>query len=449
MTESADFKIHPDWYWSKDRAEKEWTQVWSKLWHMGPRAEELRESGDVMVHSLGRESLLFVRDGAEIRGYYNVCRHRGNRLVLAGDGPSYATGFTCAFHGWRFGLNGERIQVPYQERFECQAMNSPGRKMLKSFRVESFAGWVWYTLDDDAPSLKEFLGPIAAKLDVYKMERATIIDYKTFEFEANWKTVFDAFNESYHFQTLHSEILSWGNEDAPITLLNIHSMMVNEYGAPSKLYPEQNALNPALVILLQQNGIDPESYRGGARGVRRALQVAKRAREGNPTFPYENLTDSQLTDAYHFMIFPSAHFNLFPEFYVTLRYRPHPSGDPEKMYFDFLMCAPLEPGEEVPPYEHRIVKARTEAVADVLKWGSRQHPVVNQVLGQDVDLVETVQRGMRSQSFDGPLLSIDERRIAHFHESIDDLVTGRRSLRELIAARNTEPDAHSNARTPA
>ena len=86
-----------------------------------------------------------------------------------------------------------------------------------------------------------------------------------------------------------------------------------------------------------------------------------------------------------------------------------------------------------------------ESVADVSKWGSRQHPVVNQVLGQDVDLVETVQRGMRSQSFIGPLLSSDERRIAHFHQSIDDLVTERRTLRELIAARRTEADAHSGA----
>ena len=78
--------------------------------------------------------------------------------------------------------------------------------------------------------------------------------------------------------------------------------------------------------------------------MRRALQVAKRSREENPTFPYESLTDSQLTDAYHFMVFPSAHFNLFPEFYVALRYRPHPSGDPEKCISISSMRAPLEPG---------------------------------------------------------------------------------------------------------
>jgi phenylpropionate dioxygenase-like ring-hydroxylating dioxygenase large terminal subunit len=113
------------------------------------------------------------------------------------------------------------------------------------------------------------------------------------------------------------------------------------------------------------------------------------------------------------------------------------------MYFDFLMCAPLEPGEEVEPYQHRVVKAGTEAVADVLKWGARQHPVVNQVLGQDVDLVEMVQRGMRSQSFREPLLSSDERRIAHFHQMIDDLVTERRSVRDLIAVHRTEADAHT------
>ncbi len=443
MTQEKAFEIKMEWYWSKERAEQEWTHIWSKLWHMGPRVDELRESGDVMIHSLGHESLLFVRDGDEFRGYFNVCRHRANRLLLSDDGPSFTREFHCAFHGWRYALNGKRTHVPYQERFDCKALNDPERTSLKSFRVESFAGWLWFTLDDKAPSLAEFLGPIGPKLAAYKMERAQIIDYKTFEFACNWKTVFDAFNESYHFPTLHSEILAWGNEDAPITMLNIHSMMVNEYGAPSKFYPEQKALNPSLEALLRQNGIDPAEFKGSAKDVRRAVQMAKRARQEGSIFPYAELTDGQLSDAYHFMLFPSAHFNLFPEFYVTLRYRPHPSGDPEKMYFDFTMCAPLEPGEEVPQYQHRVVKAGSEPVSEVLKWGVRQHPVVNEVLGQDVGLVEMVQRGQRSQSFHGALLSSDERRIAHFHESIDDLVSGRRSLRELMASRQTEADTHS------
>lgn len=434
----GEFRIKPEWYWSRERADQEWDHVWTKVWHMGPREEEIPEEGDVFVHSLGRESLLFVRrsDGS-VGGLFNVCRHRGNRLLLGDDGPAFAPKFTCAFHGWVFAHDGSLSHVPYRERFDQNVLNDPACTSLRQFRVESFAGWVWFCLDDAAPTLREFLGPLADKLDAYAMQRATIVDYKTFEFASNWKTVFDAFSESYHFQALHSDVLAWGNEDAPITQLGIHSFMVNEYGKPSKLYPEQEKLNPALEMLLEASGIDPASFSGTAQDVREAVQQAKRAQQGDTVFPYASLSDSQLSDAYHYTVFPSVHFNLFPEFYVAMRYRPHSSGDPEKMYFDFIMCAPLADGETVPPYQHRIVKGGAEPVADVLEWGVREHPVVNQVLSEDVDLVEHVQSGIRSAGFDGPILSSDERRITHYLRNIDTMIGGS-CLRDLIASNAVE-----------
>jgi len=443
MAETSSFRVDPAWYWMAERAQQEWDNMWTKVWHMGPREEEIPEAGDIFIHSLGRESLLFTRlpDGG-IRGFFNVCQHRGNRLLLGPDGPSFAEKFTCAFHGWRYAIDGTLDHVPYRERFNPAVIDDPACTSLKTFRVERFAGWLWYTLDEEAPDLHEYLGPLADKLDAYKMERASIVDYKTFEFGCNWKTTFDAFNESYHFQSLHADILSWGNEDAPITLLGIHSYMINEYGRPSRLYHDQEGINPALEMLLRGIGIDPDTFAGKATDVRGALKDAKRAREGTSPFPYETLSDSQLTDAYHYQLFPTTHFNLFPEFYVALRYRPHPDGDPEKMYFDFLMCAPLEAGETVAAYQHRVVRGGDEPVGDVLCWGARQHPVVNEVLAQDIGLVEHVQRGQRSQAFSGGIFSSDERRIEHFHRNIDALINGH-SIRDLIAASPVEPDAYS------
>jgi len=438
VTDGAAFRIDPSWYWSRERAQQEWDRLWTRTWQMGPRAQELPEPGDVFLHTIGRERLLFVRrsDGS-VGGFYNVCRHRGNRLLVGADGPAFAPQFTCSFHGWVFGHDGALLTVPYRERFDSGVLDDAACTSLRAFRTESFAGWVWFTLDDDAPTLTEYLGPLAARLDAYQMERATIIDYKTFEFACNWKTTFDAFSESYHFQALHSDILSWGNEDAPITLLGIHSYMVNEYGRPSRLYRDQDRVNPALAALLAANGIDPDAFEGTARDVRGAVQQAKRARQANSVFPYDRLNDSQLSDAWHFMLFPSVHFNLFPEFYVAMRYRPHPDGDPEKMFFDFIMCAPLDAGESLPAYQHRIVRGGAERVGDVLQWGVRSHPVVNQVLSEDIALVEQVQAGMRSAGFPGPILSSDERRIAHYLRTIDALIRGV-SLRELLATSPVE-----------
>ncbi len=438
MPATNDFEIDPSWYRSRERAEAEWSTVWTKCWHVGPRVEEVAEPGDVMVHSLGRESLLFVRgDDGVVRGWFNVCRHRGNRLILAADGPSFASEFRCAFHGWRYGHDGRLREAPYAERFGCR-LDDPDRAALKGFRVEAWAGWLWFTLDDAAPPLADYLGPMAQRLEAYQLDRSTIIDYKTFEFAGNWKTVLDAFNESYHFQSLHSDILAWGNEDAPIALVGIHSMMVNEYGAPSQLYHDQAAINPALAGYLAALGIDAASFEGGPAAVRTTAQAVKRAAAHDSPFPYATLDDGQLTDAYHYLLFPGLHLNLFPEFQVAMRYRPHPSGDPERMYFDFIMCAPLAEGEVRPAYEHRVVRGGSTPVGEVLQWGSRQHSVAEQVLGEDIDLVEHVQAGIGSMAFNGPILGEDERRIPHFHRNVDRLVRGE-PVAALIADNVFEP----------
>ncbi|MFS0736727.1 aromatic ring-hydroxylating dioxygenase subunit alpha [Sphingomonas sp. 1P06PA] len=431
--------IDPARYRSAERARAEWDRVWIKCWHAGPRVEELPEPGDVMVHSLGGESLLFVHDqDGTIRGWFNLCRHRGNRLILSGDGPTAVRELRCAFHGWRYGLDGALIEAPYAERFgDCLADQK--RTGLKSFRVEAWAGWLWFTLDDDAPPFANYLGPMRPLLEPYRLEKATIVDYKTFEFDCNWKTVLDAFNESYHFQALHSDILAWGNEDAPIALTGIHSMMVNEYGAPSRLYPDQATINPALRQYLEFSGIDPDSFSGTPADVRLAGQAARRrAGEDGSHLPYATLADGQLSDAYHYLLFPSLHLNLFPEFQVAMRYRPHPSGDPLKMYFDFIMLAPLAPGEAIPSYEHRVVRGKDQLVGEVLEWGARRHPIAEQVLGEDIDLIEQVQAGTASIAFDGPILSEDERRIAHFHANLDRLLAGE-PVAALIADNPVEP----------
>lgn len=442
------FTIDPSCYSSPERVAQEWESLWTQAWHPGPRVEELPESGDGFLHTFGNESLIFLRqsDGS-IKGFFNVCPHRGNRLLLSqDDGPVHQNGFNCAFHGWQFDRSGQCTDIPYRERFQTQDGTALANEdvQLTSFPVVVWAGWVWFSLAENPVDFSEYMKPIQSRLDAYQMHKATIVDYKTLEFPCNWKTIYDAFNESYHFLALHSDILSWGSEDAPITQLGIHSMMVNRYGQPSALYPDQTGLNDDLKALLQQNGIDPERFEDGAQDVRTAIQKSKRKVQNDSVFPYSTLTDSQLTDAYHYAVFPSVHFNLFPEFYVMMRYRPHPSGDAEKMYFDFIMCAPLQPGEEPHDYEHRVVQAGSEPLSETLDWGSRSHPIVEKVLGEDVSLVGFVQKGTQSMAFKGPILGEDEKRLTHFHGMLDQLIAGRASIHQLMQNETVEASQHSD-----
>jgi phenylpropionate dioxygenase-like ring-hydroxylating dioxygenase large terminal subunit len=94
--------ITGDRYYSKEFAKREWDHMWTKIWHVAGRLNELQEAGDYIVHNFMHESVIVVKqtDGS-LRAFYNVCGHRGQRLVW---NSSSTRDFHCPYHGWVWGL---------------------------------------------------------------------------------------------------------------------------------------------------------------------------------------------------------------------------------------------------------------------------------------------------------------------------------------------------------
>jgi carnitine monooxygenase subunit len=61
---------------------------------------------------------------------------------------------------------------------------------------------------------------------------------------------------------------------------------------------------------------------------------------------------------------------------------------------------------------------------EIERWGAGEVPAIGPVLLQDWELVEHVQRGLRSRGFKGPLWCEQEARIRHFHREVDRYVSG-------------------------
>src|SRR6266576_5832914 len=60
---------------------KEQAEIFSKEWLLVGHQSQLKKSGDFFLATIAGESLIVVRDQkSEVRGFYNVCRHRGTRL---------------------------------------------------------------------------------------------------------------------------------------------------------------------------------------------------------------------------------------------------------------------------------------------------------------------------------------------------------------------------------
>jgi phenylpropionate dioxygenase-like ring-hydroxylating dioxygenase large terminal subunit len=410
-------RISSERFSSAEYMANEWTHVWRKVWNIGPRLEELKNPGDYVVHSLGKESFIFtLGDDQHIRGFYNVCQHRGNQLI-----PNSYCGttkfFKCPFHAWSYNLDGSVKGIPGAEDFPQFDNGIPRDEMgLEEIEVDFWAGFIWFRLDRDDTTLLEFLGELPEQLAPYRIEDMRLLEYKTFLWDSNWKVACDAFNESYHFRGLHPQMLKWADEKARIELLGEHSRMVNKYGTTSSPYTGTDEIYPELVEWMLYNGMNPEDYNGSPEDVWKAkVEFTRSIQDGEEiTAPYGDMTDDQLTDVYHYFVFPGFAMNVFPEGINGFRYRPHES-DPEKMYYDLIMLVHYPKGAEL-PCERKFFdeKVKYDEVADVpLSY------IVTDVLQQDADNVSLNQKGLKSDGFRGMYLGNQELRLRHFHNCMD------------------------------
>ena len=121
---SETLTIGPEAYLSEEYARAERDKLWAKVWQQVGRVEELPEVGDYLTYDILDDSLIVVRTAPDtIRAYYNVCSHRGRPLVDTPPGAHDARGrrrlFVCGFHGWRYNLEGQCVQVTLREDWPC------------------------------------------------------------------------------------------------------------------------------------------------------------------------------------------------------------------------------------------------------------------------------------------------------------------------------------------
>ena len=69
--------------------EDEREKIWWGDWVCVGRTEEIANSGDYIVRDLAGESIFITRNGGgELRGFYNVCSHRGTKFLDAPGGST-------------------------------------------------------------------------------------------------------------------------------------------------------------------------------------------------------------------------------------------------------------------------------------------------------------------------------------------------------------------------
>jgi phenylpropionate dioxygenase-like ring-hydroxylating dioxygenase large terminal subunit len=188
-------------YYRADYFEFEREAIFRRTWLQIGHISELPRRGSFIVRpiEIANASILVTRgnDGS-LRAFHNVCTHRGTQLVAEAAGTR--SSFSCPYHKWTFGNDGALRAAPDFERFDVEKEHCN----LRDVAVETCGGLVFVNLDRSPPQgLREFLGPLADRLETFPANRATAFAEYTYEIEANWKLTYDNFQENYHLRFIH------------------------------------------------------------------------------------------------------------------------------------------------------------------------------------------------------------------------------------------------------
>ncbi|HEX6230849.1 MAG TPA: aromatic ring-hydroxylating dioxygenase subunit alpha [Actinomycetota bacterium] len=195
-------------YTSFEVYDQERERIWWGDWVCIGRTEEVANPGDYVVKDLAGESIFVARDaGGELRGFYNVCSHRGTKFLDDDAKGAVRKAFRCPYHAWTFDLDGRLVGTPNvkeDEHFDRSAYP------LHGFAVGEHAGFLFANLSRQPRPLMEALTDGAESITAFerfRMEELRVGVRIVYEVEANWKIVVENYNECLHCPQIHPELV--------------------------------------------------------------------------------------------------------------------------------------------------------------------------------------------------------------------------------------------------
>ena len=341
-------------YNDPDMFAEERDRLLGKTWSGVGFAGDLPQLGYVKPVSFMGLPLVIMRDHDDvIRVFHNVCSHRGMELISE-EGPVQGN-IRCPYHSWTYDLSGQLKGTPH--------LGGVGIHKLDSFVCEkhgmkevSSAVWfdiVFVNIDGKADPFEQFIAPVVDRWQPFlgdsgygRMRREIATDGKvegafTLNVACNWKLAVENYCESYHLPWIHPNLNAYSRIQD-----HYHIMFANEFsGQGSTVYNLTDTAGTRL-----------------------------------PVFP--EWQQNRKKEAEYITVFPNVLLGI---------------------QADHTFSIVLEPVANNQTVEHlRLMYVGDEAVGPTYK-GCRDATLTawKEVFGEDVAVVEGMQRGRASPGFGG------------------------------------------------
>ena len=207
-----DDRVHQSIYTDPAIFTAEMTHIFGAVWVLAHESQ-MPNNDDFLTAKLGLRPIVVLRDSEGIvRALYNRCTHHGTTLCRLDKGS--ANVFRCPYHGWTFNNNGKLRVVPWPDGYACD-FNDPKFNVAQVPRVEIYRGFIFGTLNMDAPPLDEYLegikGPLDEWLDRHPGGKIAVCEANRLMYRGNWKLAYDNSCDGYHVVFSHRSLLDMEN----------------------------------------------------------------------------------------------------------------------------------------------------------------------------------------------------------------------------------------------
>jgi glycine betaine catabolism A len=163
------------------------------------------QPGSYVVATIAGEHMLIVRNGDGALGAFaNRCMHRGTELVdtttTSVTSSCFESVIRCPYHFWAYGFDGSLKASPWVDDID------PAEFGLHRYDLDEWGGFAFVRLSADGQSLREELGPIAARVGRFPLDQLVVGGSITYDVGANWKVIAENYNECYHCGPVHPEL---------------------------------------------------------------------------------------------------------------------------------------------------------------------------------------------------------------------------------------------------
>jgi Rieske 2Fe-2S family protein len=289
-------------------------RIFFDMWVCAGHQDNIAAPGDYMVREIGGECALIVRDKEGVaRAFYNVCRHRGTRLVdepsekveLGGPSRSGDHGnpgrrgeptastelgaglecIRCPYHGWSYGLDGRLLAAPLMD--EVAGFDKRDYPLVP-IHLDTWEGFLFLNFAADPSPLADQLADFP-DVSRFRMGQMRLGGRHQYDIAANWKLVCENYGECYHCPTNHPQ------------------------------------LNPISHFRSGGNSFDGEGFCGGPMRLNEGCStMTLNGRSERP--PIAGLAGEDLRLVHYFNLYPAFLLSLHPDYVLTHTIWPIDAG---------------------------------------------------------------------------------------------------------------------------